>query len=170
MMLIEPCCAPKHVGLLIDRLGDEGTIFFHGYGDLSMAELLPALLTRYYEVEMMLVVPSLPDNASEAVAKVMRRTRARMNGAGNMDVVRRLTIVADLSEKRSPMASTWVKKNPFPERLTLKGVQQNDTAILLPDMALVGPMNLTYGGHFTAVATKNASTVESLRKMYEGLR
>lgn len=169
-MLIEPCCAPKHVGLLIDRLGDGGTVFFHGYGDLSIAELLSALLMYYCEVKMTLVVPSLPDNAAEAVAKVMRRTRARMNGAGNMNVIAHLTIVADLSERRSPMASEWVKENPFGERLTLRNVQQNDTAILLPDMALWGAMNLSYGGHFTALATKNARTIETLRGMYEEMR
>lgn len=167
MMLIEPCCAPKDVGLLIDRLGDGGTVFFHGYGDLSIAELLPALLMRYCEVKMTLVVPSLPDNAAEAVAKVMRRTRARMNGAGNMNVISHLTLVADLSERRSPMASEWVKDNPYPERMILKNVQQNDTAILLPDIALWGPMNLNYGGHFTAMATKNARTIETLRSQYE---
>jgi hypothetical protein len=68
------------------------------------------------------------------------------------------------------MASEWVKDNPYPERMTLKNVQQNDTAILLPDIALWGPMNLNYGGHFTALATKNARTIETLRGMYEGLR
>lgn len=166
-MLIEPCCAPKYVGLLIDRLGDGGTVFFHGYGDLSIAELLPALLMHYCEVKMTLVVPSLPDNAAEAVAKAMRRTRARMNGAGNMNVISHLTIVADLSERRSPMASEWVSKNPFGERMTLKNVQQNDTAIVMPDMVIMGAMNLSYGGHFTAMATKNARTIETLRSQYE---
>ena len=169
-MLIEPCCAPKHVGLLIDRLGDGGTLFFHGYGDLSIAELLPALLTRYCEVKMALVLPSLPDNAAEAVAKVMRRTRAKMNGAGNMNVVSRLTIVADLSERRSPTGAAWLEENPFGERLTLRNIQQNDTAIVMPDMVIMGALNLNYGGHFTAMATKNARTIETLRGMYEGLR
>lgn len=170
MQLIEPCCAPKHLLTLRENLGESGTAFFHGYGDLSLAEILPALLIRYCETEMTIVVPSLPDPTADAILSAMEKTRAKMTGKGNLNVIAHLTIVADLSERRSPMASEWVSKNPFGERMTLKDVQQNDTAILLPDIALWGPMNLNYGGHFTALATKNARTIETLRGMYEGLR
>ena len=170
MQLIEPCCAPKHLLTLRENLGENGTAFFHGYGDLSLAEILPALLIRYCETEMTIVVPSLPGTTADAILAAMRKTRAKMTGNGNLNVISHLTLVADLSERRSPMASEWVKSNPFRGRMTLKNVQQNDTAILLPDIALVGPMNLTYGGHFTALATKNARTIETLRGMYEGLR
>ena len=169
MILIEPCCAPKQVPEMMNKIEDEGTVLWHGYGDLSMAELLPALLSRYCETKLMIVSPSVPDVAAEAITKTMRKKRARMDGTGNMDVIRHLTIVANLSEKRSPMASHWLKENHFPERLVLRDVQQNDTAIILPDIAFVGPMNLAYGGHFTAIATKNASTIDRLREMYEGL-
>lgn len=170
MQLIEPCCAPKHLLALRESLGENGTAFFHGYGDLSLADILPALLIRYCETDMTIVAPSLPDLTTGAIRDAMRKTRARMDGAGNMNVIAHLTLVADLSERRSPMASEWVKENPYPERMTLKNVQQNDTAILLPDIALCGPMNLNYGGHFTALATKNARTITGLRSMYEGLR
>lgn len=168
--LIEPCCSQKHLRQLRDGLGKDGTAFFHGYGDLSLSELLPALLTHYSEAEVMVIAPYLPDVTAEVIAKWMKKQWARIDGSGKMDVISHLTLVADLSERRSPMASEWVKENPFGERMTLRNVQQNDTAILLPDMALWGAMNLNYGGHFTAVATKNARTIETLRGMYEEMR
>ena len=170
MYLIEPCCSQKPLRQLRDGLGKDGTAFFHGYGDLSIAELLPPLLTHYSETDLMIVVPYLPDAVTEVIIKWMRKQWARVDGSGKMDVIAHLTIVTDLSERRSPMASEWVSKNPFGERMILKNVQQNDTAILLPGIALWGPMNLSYGGHFTAMATKNARTIETLRGMYEGLR
>lgn len=155
---------------MCETIDDGGAAMFHGCGDLSMAELLPAVVTHYSGSDVMLAVPSVPDMVAEVINTWMARQWARMDGKGKMDVIAHLTIVADLSERRSPMASEWVKENPYPERMILKNVQQNDTAILLPDIALVGPMNLTYGGHFTAMATKNARTIETLRGMYEGLR
>jgi len=167
--LIEPCCSQKHLRFLRESLGEDGTSFFHGYGDLSLSELLPALLTHYSATELMIVAPSLPDVTTETIAKWMRKRWARVDGSGNVDVIAHLTIVSDFSERRSPMASAWMKKNPFPGRLTLKDVQQNDTVILLPDIALIGPMNLSYGGHFTGIATKRAGAIAALRSEYESL-
>ncbi len=169
MLLIEPCCAQKHLLTLRESMGENGTLLFHGYGDLSLAELLPALLIRYCETDLMLVAPLLPDAAADAVKATMHKQRAKMTGRGNLDVIKHLTLITDLSAKRSPQASTWLAENPFGERLTLKNVQQNDTAIILPDIALCGPMNLTYGGHFTAMATKNARTIAALRDGWEKL-
>lgn len=166
MHLIEPCCVPKHLLALRHILGENGTTLWHGYGDLSVNELLPHLLTRYSEAELMIVAPALPDAAAKTIERIMFREWMRMDGDGKVANVARLALITDLSEKRSPLASTWLKENPFGERLTLRNAQQNDTAILLPDIALWGPINLTYGGHFTAMATKNARTIESLRREY----
>lgn len=167
MLLIEPCCAPKHLLALRNRLGADGTIFWHGYGDLSLAELLPPLLTRYSEVEIVVVAPRLPDAAAKVLLHMMEKQWPTRNGKKKLNTIAHLTLITDLSEKRSPMASVWMKKNPFGERLTLRNVQQNDTAIILPDIALWGTMNLVYGGHFTALATKNARTIATLRGEYE---
>ena len=164
--MIEPCCAPKHLLALREGIEPDKTAFFHGYGDLSFAELLPALLIRYCETEIMIVAPAIPDTAAETLQSMMRRHRAKMSGSGNLDVIQHLTLVSDLSERHSPMASLWLTDNPFAGRMTLKNVQQNDTAIILPDLALWGPMNLAYGSHFTAMATKDASTITCLREIY----
>ncbi len=169
MHLIEPCCTPKHLLALRHILGESGTTLWHGYGDLSLAELLPPLLTRYSEVEMLMVTPSLPDAAAAVVRRMMEQQYPTRDGKGILNTIRHLMLVCDCSEKRSPLASTWLKKNPFPDRLTLKNVQQNDTAIILPDIALCGPINLTYGGHFTAMATKNTRTITSLRSTFSRL-
>ena len=169
MFLIEPCCTQKHWPELRKHLGDGGTLQWEGYGDLSIAELLPVILARYTEVEMMLAAPSIPNRAAETLAYWLRRQMVTVDGKRKVPVLSRLTIVADLSENRSPLASTWLKENPYGERLVLKNVQQNDTALILPDIALYGPFNLTYGKHFTATATKNANTIAGMRKAYTNL-
>lgn len=170
MYLVEPCCSQKHLRLLRKSLGEDGTALFHGYGDLSLNELLPPLLTSCSETHLLIATPYLPDLIAETLLKWMRKQWVQMDGKGKENVIAHLTLITDLSEKRSPLASTLVKDNPFGERLTLKNVQQNDTALLLPDLALYGAINLQYGHHFTAIATKNARTIATLRSVYEGLR
>lgn len=169
MHLIEPCCARKHLLALRGKLGDDGTSFFHGYGDLSLNELLPALMTRYAEVDMVLVTPSLPDSSAELVLQWLRKTWMSRDGKGRVNVIGHLTLITDLREKKSPLASKWLEANPVGERLTLKDRQQQDTAILLPDIAFFGGINLSYGEHFTAVATKNTKLIAELRGMYDKL-
>lgn len=169
MILIEPCCTTKHWMAVRDSIGKNGTTLFEGYGDLSLAELLPAILTRYSETEMMLVAPSIPDQAASALKKWMRKQWARMDGKGKLDVISRLTIIADLSQEASPMASAWLTKNPFPGRLYLCDLQQSDTVILLPDLAIAGPVNMRYLKHFIATATTRPAHVSDLWARYRGL-
>lgn len=167
MFVIEPCCTQKQLLALRSKLGVDGTTFFHGYGDLSLAELLPVLLTRYSEADVMIVAPSLPNGAAKVLRQMMDKQWS--DGKGVVNAIGHLTLVADLRKSKSPAASAWVQENPFKERLTLHDVQQNDTAIILPDIALYGSINLTYGGHFSGIATKRARTIESLRLMYGSL-
>ena len=169
MHIIEPCCAKKQLLELRNKIGNKGTVDFEGYGDLSLTELLPALLTRYSEVEMMIVAPSLPDQAAEAIEKWMEKQWARMDGQGKIDIIKNLTIISSLGKKKSPMASAWKKENPFGERLTLINKQQNDTAILLPDFAITGPVNMRYGEHFVATATANQERIADLWNKYVNL-
>ena len=166
MKLIEPCCAERHVRELRDALKDGGSREIEGYGDLSLSELLPAILTRYYETEVLIAAPSVPDQAAETIATWMRRSIARMDGKGRLNYIAHLTIVADLSEGQSPMASEWLKENPFHGRLELVDGAQADTAILLPDFAITGPVNMRYGHHFTATATTVREQVEGRWKRY----
>lgn len=167
--LIEPCCAGRHMLSVRDAIGTKGTMEIEGYGDLSLTELLPAILTRYAETELMIVAPTLPDQATEVIATWMRRTIARMDGNGRLNYIRRLTIVSDLSEASSPDASAWLKDNPYGERLTLHDMRQDATAILLPDFAIEGPVNMRYGKHFTAMAYGKREDVEGLWTKYRGM-
>ena len=169
MRIIEPCCAKKHLMMLRDAIAGGGTTQFEGYGDLSLAELLPAILTRYCETDMVIAAPSLPDQAAEAVLSWMRRDMARMDGRGRLYYVRRLTVIADLSEDMSPMASRWMEDNPFGDRLRLVGMQHTDTAILLPDFAITGPVNMQYANHFIATATTDAGAVAALWEKFMGM-
>ena len=167
--LIEPCCAQKQLRELRNILEKEGTAQMEGYGDLSLTELLPALLTRYSNAEILIAAPSLPDQAAEIIATWMRKQWARMDGCGNVNVIARLTIISDLSEAASPDASAWLIDNPYGERLVLHNMQQDATAILLPDFAIEGPVNMRYGKHFTATAYGKRDDVEELWTKYRGM-
>lgn len=169
MRTIEPCCAVKQVMQMRDTLGSNGKTQFQGFGDLSLTELLPALLTRYSETEMLIAAPAIPDQAAEIIDRWMKKQWARMDGKGKLDCISRLTIIADLSPEQSPMASEWLKENPFGDRLTLVDKAQDDTALLLPDIAITGPLNLRYGQNFTCDVTTIQEEVDALWKQYSKL-
>ena len=140
-----------------------------GYGDMSLTELLPALLTSYNETELMIVAPAIPDQAAEIINTWMRWQWMKVDGSGKIHVLTRLTIIADLSPEQSPMASEWLKENPFGDRLTLVDKAQDDTALLLPDIAITGPLNLRYGQNFTCDVTSVQEEVDALWKQYSKL-
>ena len=160
MYLIEPCCSQKHLREVRHAIRNGGTVQIEGYGDLSLTELLPALLLRYSETELLIAAPELPDQAAEAIAPWMRKQWAKMDGSGKVYVVRHLTIIADLDKQ--PMSSRWKGENPFGGRLTLIDRRQEETMILLPDFAITGPVNMRYGEHFVATATTDKERIASL--------
>jgi hypothetical protein len=170
MQLIQPCCTQLHWPALRNKLKNGKTELFHGKGDLSLAELLPVILLPYSETDILLACPTLPDLVSETLLYWMRRELPRIDGRSKFHVVKNLTIITNLCEKRSPIASRWLQENPFPGRLELRNVQQNNTAIILPDLALYGPINLVYCGHFIATATKDQKIIEELRNELLSIR
>lgn len=169
MHIIEPCCTRRHLLALRNAIGKNGTADFEGYDDLSLTELLPALLLRYDDVEMMIIAPELPDQAAEVIDECMRKRLPLLHGSGKIDVIRHLTIVTSLDGERSPRAALWKEENPFGDRLTLVDCDQENTTILLPDIALYGPINLRYGRRFTATATTQMEMVERLWNRYRKL-
>ena len=166
MKIIEPCCAQRQFRELRSAIAKNGTAEFQGYGDLSLTELLPAMLMHYDNTELLIAAPALPDQAAEVIARWMRIQWPRMDGKGKVPAVRRLTLVADLSGRKSPEASRWLSDNPFPGRLTLVDRKQEDTAILLPDLAVTGPVNMRYGRNFTAAATGVPADVAALWRKF----
>jgi len=166
MYIIEPCCSHRQLAEIRRDLRKGGTTEFKGFGDLSLTELLPALLTYYNETEMMVVAPSLPDQAAEIISTWARWKWARMDGSGKFFVLRHLTVIGDLSPDRSPTASVWLRDNPFGERLTLVDRAQEDTAVLLPDIAITGPLNLRYGRDFVCTVTTDPAQVRRLWERY----
>ena len=95
MYIIEPCCASRQLMLLRDKIGKDGTMDFEGYGDLSLTELLPAILTRYSETELAIAAPSLPDQAAEVIIVWMNQQWSRQDGRGKLNAIRHLTVIAD---------------------------------------------------------------------------
>ncbi|MBO4499216.1 MAG: hypothetical protein J5732_03055 [Bacteroidaceae bacterium] len=166
MQIIEPCCAKKHLLALREELGKSGTTLFECFGDMSMAELLPALMTRYSQTDMLIAAPALPDRAADAITHWMRKQWAQMDGKGKLDVISHLTLVADLSPEKSPSSSGWLQNNPFGERLTIVNRRQTQHVILLPDIAILNFANMQYGSHFIATATTKSSLVNDLWKIW----
>lgn len=160
MKLIEPCCAGRHMMGLRRALGSGGTLAFEGYGDLSLTELLPAILTRYSETRLVIMAPSLPEQAADIISKWMDKQWARMDGQGKLDAVSHLTIVTDVEQ--SPAVEQWLGTDRFGKRLTVTDRVQDETMILLPDFAVTGPVNMRYGEHFTAEATNETEKVKAL--------
>ena len=154
---------------LRDAIQNKAKIQFKGFGDLSLTELLPAMLTRYSETTMMLVAPSIPDQAADIIYTWLRRTWARMDGKGRLNVLSKLTVIADLSEEASPVANLWLTNNPFPDRLVLVNKAQDDTAMLLPDIAITGPLNMRYDKEFVCDVTTISSEVSDLWSVYSKL-
>lgn len=167
MHLIEPCCSQKNLRELRYTIKDGGTAQFKGYGDLSLAELLPPLVNHYNGTEMLIAAPMLPDQAAEAIDKWMKLTWARMDGQGSIWRIQHLTIVAKLEKEKSDYIFTWLKNKPFGDRLTLINIEQEDTAILLPDFAITGPVNMRYGNNFVATAT---TMPEKIKELWERFR
>jgi len=165
MFLIEPCCAERHVCQLRSILGDDGTREFKGYGDLSLTELLPAILSRYSETEMVIAAPVLPEQATDIIAECMKKQWARKTGTGKLDVIRHMIVVTD--KKKSPVAFQWAKDNRFGARLSLVNKQQEGTIILLPDFAITGPINLRYGHSFVATATSDCVKIQELWRQFK---
>lgn len=155
--------------LLRDAIGNKAKTQFKGFGDLSLTELLPALLTRYSETTMMIVAPSIPDQAADIIYTWLSRTWARMDGKGRLNVLSKLTIIADLSEEASPAVNLWLSNNPFPDRLVLVNKAQDDTAMLMPDIAITGPLNFRYDKEFVCDVTAIPEEVSALWKTYSKL-
>lgn len=167
MYIIEPCCTKKNLLALRSAVKDGRKARFEGYGDMSLTELLPAILTRYSETEIIIAAPAIPDQAARAIDRCMRIEWGRAEGNGKLSAIGHLTIISALSKRKSPMASAWKKDNPYGDRLRLVyRQQQTDTVILLPDIAFVGPVNLRYGEHFTAVATTKREELDELWRQY----
>lgn len=169
MHIIQPCCTKKNLLAVREAVGGNGTTLFKGFGDLSLTELLPAILTRYSETEMMIVAPSIPDQAADIIKRWMKRQWARQDGKGKLNVIGHITIAADLSEEASPVASQWVRENPFDGRMTLVDRKTADTAILLPDMAIVGPVNMRYDKPFIATLTTGSQHVADIWEHFRTL-
>lgn len=157
----------KHLQELRNAIGKNGQTSFKGYGDLSLAEFLPALLTRYSETRMLLAAPTLPLQSVTVLSKWMKRQWARMDGKGKLDVIQHLDIITDLSKKGSPALQDWVSDNPFGERLSLHNVQHEEYVILLPDIAILGFSNMQYADPFVATVTTKPEVVDELWKKYE---
>ena len=92
-----------------------------------------------------------------------------MDGKGRLNVLNKLTVIADLSEEASPVANLWLTNNPFPDRLVLVNKAQDDTALLLPDIAITGPLNFRYDKEFVCDVTTIPSEVSDLWSVYSKL-
>lgn len=162
MKIIEPCCAVKQFLELRNAIGKNSTTMFEGFGDLSLTELLPALLTRYSGTRLLIAAPQLPEQATDIISKWMKKTWMSADGKGRLDVIRELVLITPQNKRKSPEVCAWQKENPFPGRLRIVDKLMLETVILLPDLAILGPVNMQYGSHFYATVTSRPGHVDQL--------
>jgi hypothetical protein len=167
MKIIEPCCAGRHMMELRRGLALRGELEFQGFGDLSLTELLPAILTRYSETHLLIAAPEIPEQAAEVISRWMDKQWARMDGKGKLWCVSRLTVITSLD--RSHEMAVWKEADAFCGRAVIVDAQIDDTAILLPDFAVTGPVNMRYGENFTATAVGDKAKVDALWEKFLGL-
>ena len=166
MKIIEPCCAVKQLLELRNAIGKNSTTMFEGFGDLSLTELLPALLTRYSGTRLLIAAPQLPEQATDIISKWMKKTWMSADGKGRLDVIRELILITPQNKRKSPEVCAWQKDNPFVPRLKVIDKAVNETVILLPDLAIIGPVNMQYGSHFYATVTSRPGHVDQLWRDY----
>ena len=165
--LLEPCCIQRQLSDLCRAIKDGGEAEFNYYGDLSLTELLPALLERYNKTRLLIVAPSIPDTAAEVIASWARRQWKRMDGSGSFYALQHITIVTSLAA--SPAVGSWLEKNLFGDRLTVVDANQGEHIIALHNLAISGFRNMRYGENGTAVITTEPEKIESLWEKYEAL-
>lgn len=165
MQIIQPCCTKKHLCRLREATDKGETRNFECFGDMSITELLPPLMTRYAETRMLIASPAIPDQAAEAIALEMRRKWSRADGPGKMDEISHLTIITDVS--RSPMLALWIKNGTYGDRLTVIDRRQEEDVILLPDLAILGFRNMRYSEHFIGTITGAPERIEALWEQYK---
>ena len=166
--LLEPCCIQRQLSDLCRAIKGGGTAEFKYYGDLSLTELLPALLERYNKTELLIVAPSIPDTAAEVIASWARRQWKRMDGSGSFYALQHVTIVTSLAA--SPAVGSWLEKNLFGDRLTVVDANQGEHIIALHNLAISGFRNMRYGENGTAVATTEPEKVKELWSKYQAER
>ena len=165
MNLLEPCCIQRQLSDLCRAIKDGGEAEFNYYGDLSLTELLPALLERYNKTKLLIVAPSIPDTAAEVIASWARRQWKRMDGSGSFYALQHITIVTSLAA--SPAVGSWLEKNLFGDRLTVVDANQGEHIIALHNLAISGFRNMRYGENGTAVITTEANKIQALWEKYE---
>ncbi len=167
MITIEPCCANKHWKQVLKELEMKKTVLVNGYGDMTLTELLPEVLQRYSEADVLMALPTVPEQMRTLVGRMLRRTWALAQG-GNVDVVRRLRLITDARASKSPGLVEWAQGQ---ERLRLANAQHNDTLIIVHNgnpqgecaLAIMGPVNMVPCGQWTAMVTRDPVLLAELR-------
>lgn len=142
----------------------------NGYGDMTLCELLPVMLERYAECEVMVAVPTLPPQLREVLDRWTRQTW----GDGSRAVAR-IWVITDARESKSPGAAEWSRD----AGVAMASCQQNDTTVVVrgrgsrvesqgsrgegrefgEDVMVMGAVNVRPSGMFTAVVTKDEKMI-----------
>lgn len=184
MRTIEPCCTQKHWPQVLEDLKRRPTVMMNGYGDMTLCELLPVMLERYAECEVMVVVPTLPPQLREVLDRWARQTW----GDGSRAVAQ-MWVITDARESKSPGAAEWSRG----AGVAMASCQQNDTAVVVrgrgsrgesqgsrgesresrgesresrvesqefgEDVMVTGAVNVRPSGMFTAVVTRDEKMI-----------
>lgn len=153
---IQPCCTQKHIPAVRRQLEKQTTVAFEGYGDLTLADLLPVLGDTCIGHDLTIVAPNIPRYLRSAILHSMTSTVVRQGK--NTPRHPHLTIVTDTSEERSPDLRHLAES--MPDRITLCHAVQSDTMLLLPDELWFG--NIGRGARFVGVVTRDPNLIATI--------
>lgn len=165
MITIEPCCAAtKHwpkVLATLDELGEESVVGIRGYGDMTLMELLPAMVSSYSEADVLVAVPTLPSCLREKLDALLHLSWG--NDSGSVPAVARLRVITDARESRSPAAAEWIQDAG--SRVSLASCQMNDTVVIIRGsggggVMVFGAVNARPATEWVAMATKDKRLIE----------
>ena len=151
MLLIEPCCTSKTIPSLIDRLGNDGTELWHGYADLTLADILTPILASYEEVvDVTIVIPYLPPYLADAL-----RIHLVQGSICN------LTLLTDARGSKGQPAMSLARA--YSDSVILASHSVADTFILLPDIVWWG--NLGRGEH-VGMVSRSRMLIDNMKSIW----
>lgn len=173
MKLIEPCCSQRHVPELLSLLEDSDPLFFQGFGDLSLSDLLSPLLSGISLSDVLLMCPTLPSPIHPFLRSWYLKRWSTGDSSDGTPPIASLTIVTDCRSSRSGDIRAWrdsLIQDGLPcQSVALSHYVQNDTCLIVNDLLIYGNMNIVPRNPFSAIVTRSPHLVSEYRARIDSL-
>ena len=172
MLTIEPCCTQKHWPKILHNLKDTSYVYFEGYGDMTLNELLPVVFDGFSDADVMLAVPVMPERLISTLRELTKRSWANPSGRGSVPLIKRFRIITDARSTKSPGVLDFCRE--LRSQCAGSGVaslQQNDTIIIVRDaystIMIFGSVNSRPSCQWTAFVTNDQGHIADVWSVLE---